>query len=204
MCRGALGVALGLFGVCFALAGQQAKHSATVQHRVTASAVTPIYVVSNLSLYDPKMPSVSNSSLLFRSGPVHAWSDGAQLANEKALAEIGMAPLGLFPVSYLTATDSGPAPVHKTRAASASRPDDIGIDGKDLPGDMMSPPSNHVYYTGEVGFLYGQWSGKGSGDYLESYVWGQAGNDKFQITAGAAFENSSGNGAKFRAYSISR
>ena len=47
--------------------------------------------------------------------------------------------------------------------------------------EMLSSPLNHVYVTGEVGFVYGQWSGRGNGDYWQSYVWGQAGNDKFQI-----------------------
>ena len=55
------------------------------------------------------------------------------------------------------------------------------MDGKDLPGEMISSPLNQVYYTGEVGFVYGQWSGKGNGDYWQNYVWGQAGNDQFQI-----------------------
>ena len=43
---------------------------------------------------------------------------------------------------------------------------------------MISSPLNQVYCTGEVGFVYGQWSGKGNGDYWQSYVWGQAGNDQ--------------------------
>jgi hypothetical protein len=55
-----------------------------------------------------------------------------------------------------------------------------------------------------VGFVYGQWSGKGNGDYWQNYVWGQAGNDHFQINAGASFENSSGSSPKIRASSFSR
>ena len=51
---------------------------------------------------------------------------------------------------------------------------------------MISSPLNQVYYTGEVGFVYGQWSGRGNGDYWQNYVWGQAGNDDFQINAGAS------------------
>jgi hypothetical protein len=48
--------------------------------------------------------------------------------------------------------------------------------------------------------MYGQWSGKGSGDYAGTYIWGQAGNDKFQISAGGSFENWNGNGPKFRSF----
>jgi hypothetical protein len=204
MFRGALFLALGLLGVCFPVAAQQANHSGPTQHRVSKPASTALDHASILSLYRPKILSASNPSLLFRKGPVRAWSDGAQLASETALAAIGMAPLGLFPVAYLTPSDVGPVPAKKTGAASNSRRENPESDGKDLTGEMMNPPSNRVYYTGEVGFLYGQWSGKGSGDYWESFVWGQAGNDKFQITAGAAFENWSGNSPKIRAYPFSR
>ena len=69
---------------------------------------------------------------------------------------------------------------------------------------MISSPLNQVYYTGEVGFVYGRWSGKGNGDYWQNYVSGQVGNDHFQINAGASFENWSGNSAKIRAYPFSR
>jgi hypothetical protein len=135
---------------------------------------------------------------------VRAWSDGAQLASETALAQIGMAPLGLFPVTYLAPSNVGPVPTTKPGAASNSRSQMVATDGKDLPGEMISSPLNQVYYTGEVGFVYGQWSGRGNGDYWQNYVWGQAGNDKFQINAGASFENWSGQAAKFRTYPYSR
>ncbi len=40
----------------------------------------------------------ASNPILFHNGPVRAWSDGAQLVSESALVQIGMAPLGLFPV----------------------------------------------------------------------------------------------------------
>lgn len=204
MFRGALVLALGLFGVCFPVAAQQAKHSGSAHYGLAASAVMPIAGVSNLSIYRPQILNGSKSSLLLHNGPVRAWSDGAQLVSESALVQIGMAPLGLFPVAYLAPSDVGPVPFRKPSAGSNSRPENLAADGKDLPAEMISSALNQVYYTGEVGFMYGQWSGKGSGDYVGSYVWGQAGNDKFQITAGASFDNWSGNGAKFRSFNLAR
>ena len=203
MFKGALFLALGLLAVCFPVVAQQAKHSGATQHRA-AIATSTFERGSTLSLYRPNVVSASNASLLFHSGPVRAWSDGAQLANETALAQIGMGPLGLFPVTYLAPSDIGPMPTRKASGASNSRSQMLATDGKDLPGEMISSPLNQVYYTGEVGFVYGQWSGKGNGDYWQNYVWGQAGNDHFQITAGAAFENWSGSSAKIRAYPFSR
>jgi hypothetical protein len=204
MSKGALVFALGLFGVCFPVVAQQAKHSGAAQNHPATLAGTTLDHGSTLSLYRPNVVSASNASLLFHNGPVRAWSDGAQLASETALAQIGMAPLGLFPVTYLAPSDVGPVPIRKPSPALNSRPENLATDGKDLPTEMISSPLNQVYYTGEVGFVYGQWSGKGSGDYVGSYVWGQAGNDKFQINAGAAFENWSGNGVKFRSFSGGR
>ena len=201
MSRVALVLALGLFGVCCTVAAQQAKHSGAVQHGAAASAVTQLEPASSLSLYGPKAVSASNNSLLFHHGPVRAWSDGAQLASETALAQIGMAPLGLFPVAYSAPSDFGPVPTRKPSTASNSRSENLGADAKDLPGEMMASPLSNVYYTGEVGFLYGHGSGNFGGDYVGSYVWGQAGNDKFQITAGGSFDNWDGHGPKFRSFS---
>jgi len=203
MCRGALVLALGLCCFCFPLAAQEAKHSGAAKHRITASAVRPLDSVSNLSIYRPNVVS-SSDSILLHNGPVRAWSYGAQLASETALAQIGMAPLGLFPVTYLAPSDVGPVPIGRPSATSNSRSQMVPADAKDLTGEMISSPLNQVYYTGEVGFVYGQWSGRGNGDYWQNYVWGQVGNDKFQINAGASFENWSGNSPKIRGYSFSR
>jgi hypothetical protein len=204
MLKGALVLALGLFAVCLPVAAQQAKRHGSAGHRLAASAVTPLEAVSSLSIYRPQIFNSSNSSLLLHNGPVRAWSDGAQLVSESAFVQIGMAPLGLFPVTYLAPNDVGPGPARKPTVVSNSRPGNLAADGKDLSGELISSPLNQVYCTGEVGFIYGQWSGKGSGDYVGSYVWGQVGNDKFQITAGASFDNWSGSSPKFRAYQFSR
>jgi hypothetical protein len=203
MFKRALFLALGFFAVCLPLLAQQPKHSGTVQRPVAASGLMPLDTVSNFSIYRPKVINAPNS-ILFHNGPVRAWSDGAQLVSESAFMQIGMAPLGLFPATYLAPNDIAPVPIRKPGAASDSRSQTAATDGKDLPDAMISSPLNQVYCTGEVGFVYGKWSGRGNGDYWQSYVWGQAGNDKFQINAGASFENWSGNSPKTRGYSFSR
>jgi len=201
--KGALFLALAFFAVCFPVVAQQVKHSGHAQHRVAASALKPIDTVSNLSMYRRNVTSAPNS-ILFHTGPVRAWSDGAQLVSESALVQIGMAPLGLFPVTYFAPSDNGSTPVRKPGVVSNSRSQMPATDGKDLPAEMINSLSNQVYYTGEVGFVYGRWSGKGNGDYWQNYVSGQVGNDHFQINAGASFENWSGNSPKIRAYPFSR
>ena len=202
MFRAALILALGLFGVCFPLSAQQAKHSPRPQY-LAASGVTPLDTVSHLSIYWPTLGNASDS-ILFHNGPVRAWSDGAQLVSQNAFVQIGMAPLRLFSAAYLAPSDDGPAPVRKAGVTPGYRSANLASDGKDLSAEMLNSPLNQVYCTGEVGFMYGQWSGKGSGDYVGSYIWGQAGNDKFQITAGASFDNWNGNSPKIRGYPFSR
>ena len=114
MFKGALFLALGFFAVCFPVVAQQAKHSGAAQHRVAASALMPLNAVSNFSIYRPNVMNGSNS-ILFHNGPVRAWSDGAQLLSASALVQIGMAPLGLFPVTYLAPSDIGPDAHQKTK-----------------------------------------------------------------------------------------
>ena len=83
---------------------------------------------------------------------------------------------------------------------------DLVTDGKDSSNEMVSSSGNPVYYGGEVGFLYGRSSGNGGGDLYETYITGTVGNDKFQISAGASYDdwNSNGRGVKFRSFAVPR
>ena len=208
MIRRVLAVATGLVTVCFPVAGQQANGLGASVDRATAfeqsqiaGALDPAFA---LSLYQPKILSAKNSSLLFHKGRVLAWSDGGQLASENALASIGMASLNLFPVTYFAPDTFGPAPARQGNGSSDSRSGNFGKDDKDSPGELMVSPPDPIYYGGETGILYGHSIGKGSGDMLETYIQGTVGNEHFQITAGAAYEQSSGNTVKFRSSAVPR
>jgi hypothetical protein len=193
MIRLALSVAVGLLGICLAVAAQQENWRGATKN-------DPAFA---LSLYKPEIFSGNNRSLLFHKGRVQAWSDGGRLTSETALAEIGMASLDLFPVAYLPPNASWIAP--KKGASPANDPPfgNLGSDGKDLPG-MMTSPLDQVCYGGEVGILYGRWTDKGGGDLMQSYILGTVGNDKFQISVGAAYEESSGHSARYRSYVVPR
>jgi hypothetical protein len=47
------------------------------------------------------------------------------------------------------------------------------------------------YAGGEMGFLYGRSTGKFGGDYKQGYIIGEVGDEKFHISVGAAYEESS-------------
>ena len=99
-----------------------------------------------------------------------------------------MGPVDIFPVAFL-------APVEGPRANASLK---SGRDGKDASPGVTSLPSNRVYYGGEVGFLYGHSTGKFGGDDIQTYILGEVGNEKFQITVGASYEESSGRIPRFR------
>jgi hypothetical protein len=187
MIRRALFVAMSLLGVCFAVPAQETTQN---QHAGT------------LGLYQAKIFSAKDSSLLFHKGPVYAWSDGGRLASQNALAEIGMASLELFPVAYLPPKSPGVSTAGRGSATADSPPGNFGTDGKDLSGIMVPP--DQVYYGGEVGVMYGRWTGKGGGDLMQSYILGTVGNDKFQISVGAEYEESSGRSARYHSYAFPR
>jgi hypothetical protein len=198
MVKRAVCVTLGLVGTCFPAVGQQASRP-----QWPAGGFAPAFA---LNVYQPKISSAGDSFLLLRRGPLRTWSDGGWLASENALAEMGMASLDLFPSAFLTPAVFGPGPEQKRSPASDSRSGNSIIDGKDSPDEMLNPSLGPVYYGGEVGFLYGQWSGKGGGDMWETFVVGTVGNDKFQITAGATFNEWNGNGraVRFRSFAAPR
>jgi hypothetical protein len=114
-----------------------------------------------------------------------------------------MTSLDLFPVAFLSPEVFGGVSGSRANGVRDSRSEKSATDGKDSAGEVMASPSDRgVYSGGEVGFLYGQWSGKGGGNMWQTYVTGTVGNDKFQITAGASYDewNGTGRGARFRSF----
>jgi hypothetical protein len=195
MVKRALCVALGLVGVCFpSMAQQMARPEWPV------GAFDPAFA---LDLYQPRI-SAADNFLLFRRGPVRPWADGGWLANENAMSQIGMVSLDFFPVAFMPSDPFGN--YAGPRGNGDSRSANSRTDGKDTAGELTSLQSDRVYYGGEVGFLYGQSSGKGGGSMWETYVNGTVGNDKFQISAGAAFDQWNGNGrsVRFRSFAAPR
>ncbi len=170
MVKRALCVALGLVGAFFPATAQIAYRP-----EWPVGGFDPAFA---LNLYQPRISGAGDSFLLLRRGPLRTWSDGGWLASENALSQIGFAALDFFPVGFLPSDVFGGVP--GPRANGSSRSGNSGTDGKDLPAQLSSS-LNSIYVTGEVGFLYGQWS---------------------QITAGAAFDEWNGNGRSVRVRSI--
>lgn len=190
MIRRAVAVATAVMGVCFSVAAQPAASIKALNRNLS------------LALSEPGMFGPMRTSLLLRQGPVRPWSDGGQLASETAFANISMGLFDLFPASYLTPAPA--APPRRGMAASDVPQQNFGADGKDLPEQAFNSPLHRVYYGGEIGFLYGRWSGKGGGDMIDTYLLGTVGNEHFQITAGGEYQQWNGHGTPSRSFIVPR
>jgi len=211
MVQRALCVALGLFGALLPTVAQQAHRSISREELRSNSVLNaPL----SLSLYRPRNSGAADSSLLLHRGSVPLWLDGAQASTgaidsgysfASQWVQMGFTSSDLFPAALLSAPQR-PAQRPSAGGVHASNGKNLGADGKDSPAEMQSSSLDPVYYGGEVGVLYGRWSGKGGGDMWETYIVGTVGNDKFQITAGASYDEWSGNGRglRFRSFAAPR
>jgi hypothetical protein len=91
------------------------------------------------------------------------------------------------PTSFLPTTMAMESPSRGVPATSSK-----DKDSSDYPLDLRPG----YYVTGEVGFVYGRYTGKFGGDYKEGYIIGEVGNDKLHISVGASYED--WNGRSFR------
>jgi hypothetical protein len=211
MVKRALCVAVGLLGVLLPAVAQQPHHSTKdEQSRSAGASSTPL----SLSLYQPKILGAAESSLLLHNGSVPLWLDGKRASTgvidpgysfASEWVQLGFTSPDFLPATYLSGAQP-PAQSPGARRVHTTDGKDVGADAKDSPDEMLSSSQNPVYYGGEVGFLYGRWSGKGGGDMWETYVVGTVGNDKFQITAGASYDewNPNGRSVRFRSFAAPR
>ena len=103
--------------------------------------------------------------------------DGRRLAGVTELGRMGMTPFEVLPVAYL-------------RPIEARRVRQLPMQDVEEDSDAYDLRSSRVYAGGEVGFSYGKSTGKYGGEAMQAYIIGTVGNDKVQITAGAAYEES--------------
>ena len=170
--RGLLSVIVFL-GLCFSLAAQQAFGSPPGHgSALTLAQLRSMTAANNGSIL--LQPSLFNSL----DNPVFGFPfqnrDVFSLATTFNL-------MGSAPQSFLPFSSAMELPRASVPATSAKDPPDRPFD--------LRP---NYYVTGEVGFLYGRSTGKFGGDYKEGYILGEVGNEKMQISVGAAFEDWNG------------
>ena len=125
--------------------------------------------------YSTTPTALTDGSLLFRNTPV-ALYDGRFFPASNAISSMGMVSLDVHPLGLMSSN-------RRTARAGDSK------DSAELM-DLLDTPSQ-IYGGGEVGVSYGQSVGKGSAEQFSSYIIGTVGNDHFQLTAGAEYQESS-------------
>jgi len=171
--RGLLPVVVFL-GLCFSLAAEQASAS--------PSGHGGAFTLAQLrSMAAPNNGSVLLQPTLFNSlaNPVF----GLPFSNRDVFSLATTFNLvGTAPQSFLPFSPAMESPKASPAATSA----------KDSSDRLFDLRPNLDYVTGEVGFLYGHSSGKFGGDYLQGYIFGEVGNDRVHISAGASYEEWNG------------
>jgi len=183
MIKRAVAAVLGLLSLCLPLAAQQTNPSKQIgdgtialeQLRHTGALDT----AAALALDRQDLFSAVDSLALIHGLPVLSFLDGRRWPASSALARMGTIPPDLFPVAFLSVVEA-----QKENASL--------IDATDLPGGVVTSRLDRYYTGGEMGVFYGKSSGKFGHEVMQTYIMGTVGNEKFQITAGAAYQEWSG------------
>ena len=171
----------GFLGLCLPLAAQQTNRpeqtdgeTITLEQLQSTGAVD---IASALTLYQPDTFSTSGNSVLIHGFQTLTLLDGRRFSISGPMGRL--TSLDLFPVAFLRAVE-----VQKINASP--------MDGTDSPGGVVNLRLNRDFSGGEFGVFYGKSSGQFGREDKQAYILGGVGNEKFQITAGAIYEESSG------------
>lgn len=127
--------------------------------------------------YRPDLFSALNNSRLHL--PSLSLSDGQLFSFSSAFTWMEPTPPDFLPALSTTAPPRA--------NVAAAYPKDSSKEVVDV-----RKPNLFDYASGEVGFLYGRSTGKFGREVEQGYIMGEVGDDKFHITVGASYENSSG------------
>jgi outer membrane receptor protein involved in Fe transport len=135
-----------------------------------------------LTLARPDLFTGVDSAVLLHGIPTVTLLDGRRFPLNTELGRMGMVDL---PVAFLSAVEVQ-KPVSSLRY------------GSDAPGGVLNLRTERFYSGGEVGFFYGRSDGKYGREDYSAHIIGGIGNDKFNITVGAAYHESSGRSERRR------
>ena len=165
---------MGFLGCCGSVVAQTDLETISRDQLAKTGAVN---VGPALSLARPDLFHGADSTSLVRGLPVLTLIDGRPFASSTELKWMGLSALDVLPVAYLKAVD-----VHKVGASPR-----FGTEG---PGGVVNLRTNPIYTGGEMGVFYGRSTGKYGREDYSAYVVGGIGTDKFNITVGASYHES--------------
>ena len=173
----------GFLCLCVPLVAQETNGPAqTFDETITLAQLRGTGAVDTapaLTLYRPDIFSTVNGSVLIHGFPALTLLDGRRFAVSSPMAQMGLTPLDLFPIAFLSAVEVqkvGTAPMY----------------GADAPGGVVNLRLNRDYTGSEVGLFYGKSTGKFGREEKQAYFISGVGDEKFNVTVGAFYEHSSG------------
>jgi hypothetical protein len=180
--HGLLLVVVGSLGLSSSLAAQQTSDPEQIQMKPLPS----LSGTDTLAFYQMVVSSKVDSSALVDGLAMLTLLDGQGLPVSTEMGRMGMAQLDLFPNALPGATEVQTASVSVRNRQEGK---DFSADGKDY-SPMGISRSHPIYYSGEIGFLYGHATGKYGGDVKQTYMIGEVGDDNVHITVGGFYEDS--------------
>jgi hypothetical protein len=178
--HGLLLVAVGSLGLCLSVSAQQTR----------SKPLVPLRGTDALALNQQGIFKTVDSSALIHELPMLTLLNGQSLPVSTPMGRMGMEQLNLFPDTLSNNLQMGMVSVS---TGSRTGGKDFSTDGKDWNGAVPTSPSHPLYYSGEIGFLYGHATGKYGGDVKQTYFIGTVGDDNVQITVGGSYEDSNFN-----------
>ena len=173
MTKRALSAVAGFLGCCLSLSAQETQRLGEIQPVLFTLSQPGRSGVVNTGA---ALFSTLNSS--YCGFPSLTLSDGRLVSLSNAYNWIEATP-----PAFLPALSKG-EPARVSSAATS---------GRDSGNKVVEvQPKLFDYAGGEAGFLYGRSTGKYGVEVEQGYIFGEAGNDKFHISVGAAYENLSG------------
>lgn len=151
-----------------------------------------ILLASVLAVLQPLSAQTGTSRSLERSSLLESGS----VFDEPAVAlpqSLDLRALGLdkrerfsfFPATARTASAT-PNFLPAFRSSVESRPTRAVVE-RDWYDQLEETRANRIHIGGEVDLLYGKFTGKDGGDFKRGYILGEIGNEKFNISVGAAY-----------------
>ncbi len=174
MMKRAFPAVIGFLSLCLPLAAQD--ETITTDE---LSATGEVDVAPALTLYRPDIFSTVDGLVLIHDLPVLTLLDGRRFPISSSLGRMGMTAVDFVPLAFLSAVEvqkANPSPMY----------------GTDRPGGTVNLQLKRFYGGGEAGVFYGKSGGKYGREDFQTYIIGGIGNDKFNITAGASYQESNG------------
>ena len=182
MIKGTLLVLLGLLAAGSTLRAQQNALDSIAADSLRQRG--EVDTAPALALERPDLFRNVDGTLLIHDLPVTVLLDGRRLNIGGNSGHFGVASLDRIPLAFLSAV--------RVQPVSASP-----LAASDAPGGVVDLQLRRFTSGGEAGVFYGGSGGKYGREDFQAYILGGVGNEKLQISAGAAYQNSTGHGVFF-------